>query len=362
MSRKFPHRIKCVVVKVGSSVIASYKLKPHRARLQSLVDQISILQSQGVQVILVSSGAIVLGRGEISQNFKPSDLASLQACAAIGQNVLMRTYGDLFKKYDLSVAQLLLTWEDFDNRARFNNARNTLKAILGYGAVPIINENDTISTDEIKFGDNDKLSALVASLIGADLLVILSDVEGLYNMKSERKEVIREIKDITDDIRSIATDTSKRQVSKGGMIAKLDAIKIATHANIPCVIASGETDAVLLRILNGEQLGTFFYEKEDKLLARRHWISFLAKPKGQIIVDDGAKAALLTAGKSLLLPGLVSWEGTFKTGDVVIVQDRHHQEIARGISNYSVQDLYRIQDKKNKTEVIHRDDLVLCQT
>ena len=361
MPRKFPRAVKRVVIKVGSSVIATYKMKPRTARLRSLTDQISALRKKGIDVVLVSSGAIVLGVGEFKRDFRPRDLASLQASAAIGQTRLMQLYNQLFGRSKLKCAQLLLTWDDFDNRSRFNNARNTLQEILNQKVIPIVNENDTISTDEIKFGDNDKLSALVASLVHADLLLILSDVEGLYDIKSGRKKLFREIKEITREIEGAAGDTAKKNISKGGMAAKLEAVKIATHANIPCIIANGETPKVLERVLKGERIGTFFMEKEDKSLARKHWISFSAKPKGKVIVDEGAKKALLDRGKSLLLPGVVGWEGHFQRNDVVIIVDGGDQEIARGVSNYSIDDLHKTEEKKGKPEVIHRDNLVLCQ-
>lgn len=361
MPRKFPRPIKRIVIKVGSSVIATYRMRPRTARLRSLVDQISALHKNKVEVVLVSSGAIVLGLGELKKRFRPADLPSLQASAAIGQTMLMRLYTDLFKKNRLSCGQVLLTWEDFDNRDRYNNARNTLLAILGSGVVPVVNENDTISTEEIKFGDNDKLSALVASLVRADLLLLLSDVHGLYDLKEGRKKIFREIKEVTREIEGVASGTSNKNTSKGGMIAKLEAVKIATHANIPCIIANGETPDILKRVLKGERIGTFFMEKEERSIARRHWISFSAKAKGKIIVDDGAQKALLDGGKSLLLPGVMGWEGHFAADDVVIVVNKDHQEIARGITNYSVGDLHKTMDKKGQPEVIHRDNLVLCQ-
>ena len=272
MSRKFPREVKRVVVKVGSSLIATFKMKPKRAKLSSLVAQISKISSQGRQVVLVSSGAIVLGMGELNEPTRPTDLASLQSRAAIGQAVLMRMYSDLFKKNKLKCAQILLTWDDFANRVRYNNARNTFVSILRKGVIPIVNENDTISTDEIKFGDNDKLSALVAGLIHADLLLILSDVEGLYDFKSSDRKVFDEIREVTDEIKQIASGSSanKKNMSKGGMSAKLEAIKIATHSNVPCVIAHGETPDLLPRILNGERIGTFFVEKDSRGSADLH--------------------------------------------------------------------------------------------
>lgn len=359
MYRKFPRPIKRIVIKVGSSVIATYTMKPKEAHLNSLVEQISRVQEKGMEVVLVSSGAIVLGMGEVNDTTRPSDLASLQALAAIGQTALMRQYDELFKKYKSHCAQVLLTWDDFDNRLRYNNARNTFNAILEKGVVPVVNENDTIATDEIKFGDNDRLSAMVASLIEADLLLILSDVEGLYDIKNGEKKIFEEIKEITREIEGLASGTNKKHMGKGGMVTKLEAIKIATHAKIPCIIAHGETDEVLLRVLNGERIGTFFVEKEEKLLARKHWISFGAKPKGTIKIDDGAREALFKGGRSLLLVGVTGWEGHFKKEDVVVVVDSEGHEIARGIINYSAMDLFKIEDKKGRQEVIHYDNLVV---
>lgn len=369
MLRKFPRPIKRIVIKVGSSVIATYAMKPRMAHLRSLSAQIASVQNDGVEVILVSSGAIVLGMGELGQRKRPTDLASLQALAAIGQAALMNKYIRLFQENKTKCAQVLLTWDDFNNRERYNNARNTFQAILQRRVVPVVNENDTIATDEIKFGDNDKLSALVACLVQADLLLILSDVEGLFNFKDGKKELFQEIREITGDIESVAAvpaagfaaGRNKKHMSKGGMTAKLQAIKMATHANIPCVIANGESEEVLLRILKGERIGTFFVEKEGKHLAKRHWISFGAKPKGVLTVDDGAREALLKGGRSLLLPGVVSWEGNFSADDVVVVSDKNEQEIARGLINYSAVDLAKIVEKKKKPEVIHCDNLVLCQ-
>ncbi len=361
MARKFPRTIKRLVIKVGSSVIADFQLKPQEARLRSLARQISEISKQKIEVVLVSSGAIVLGMGELGEKVRPNDLASLQARAAIGQATLMRTYSDLFRENKTKCAQVLLTWDDFANRERYLNARHTFLAILKEGVIPVVNENDTISTEEIKFGDNDKLSALVAGLIHADLLIVLSDVEGLYDLKSSDKKIFDEIKEVTDEIKGIASGSFKKNISRGGMAAKLEAIKIATHANVPCVIASGDAQDVLLRVLDGERIGTFFVEKEDKVISRKHWISFGAKPKGKIVVDHGAREALLKGGRSLLLPGVVGWDGHFKAEDVVVVIDQNDQEIARGIINYSVSDLHRIEDKKGKQEVIHYDNLVLCE-
>jgi glutamate 5-kinase len=300
---------------------------------------------------------------------RPSDLASLQSLAAIGQTVLMQTFSELFRKFDSHCAQVLLTWDDFDDRQRYNNARNTLKTILSHRVVPVINENDTISTEEIKFGDNDKLSAFVATLVHADLLLILSDVEGFYTLKpgeagGKPASIFEEIKEITPEIEGLAGGTTKSQLSKGGMLTKLEAVKMAAHAKIPAIIAHAETKKILSRILQGERIGTFFVERENKLLDRQHWISFGAKPKGVVFVDEGAQRALLQGGKSLLLPGVVSWEGHFKRNDVIVVCGPDRHEIARGLCGYSVGELQESrasEDRRGKREVIHCNNLVLCK-
>lgn len=261
--RTFQKPIKRIIVKLGSSQIADGDLRPRMKDLKKLAAQADELRSRGVEIVLVSSGAIALGMGELGEQKRPTELASLQARAAIGQAALMRVYSEVFKKVGLKCAQVLLTWDDFDNRARFLNARHTLEAILKQGVVPVINENDTTSTEEIKFGDNDKLSALVASLLHADLLVILSDVEGFYDAN---KKVFEEVGEITAEIEEAAGGTKNTNIARGGMKAKIDAVKIATHAQVPCIITAGKTKDVLLRLIAGERIGTYFIEKKDQLL------------------------------------------------------------------------------------------------
>jgi glutamate 5-kinase len=238
-------------------------MRPKSAQLSALAGQIRQLRKQGIEVVLVSSGAIALGMGELGETKRPTELAFLQARAAIGQAALMRLYSELLRRQGLKCGQVLLTWDDFDNRARFLNARYTLEAILKKGVVPIINENDTTSTEEIKFGDNDKLSALVASLLHADLLVILSDVEGLYDAN---KKVYEEVREITAEIEGIADGTKNAQMARGGMRAKIGAIKIATHVRIPCIITAGDIKDVLVRLVAGAKIGTYFTEKKEKIL------------------------------------------------------------------------------------------------
>ena len=263
MTRTFQRPIKRMVVKLGSSQIADAKMKPKAAQLSALCKQISCLHKQGIEVVLVSSGAIALGMGELGETVRSTELAQLQARAAIGQAALMRLYSELFRKVSLKCGQVLLTWDDFNNRSRFMNARSTLEAILKKKVVPVINENDTTSTEEIKFGDNDKLSALVASLLHADLLVILSDVEGLYDAD---KKFYKEVREITAEIEGVAGGTKNAQMARGGMKAKIDAIKIATKSRISCVITAGNIKDVLVRLVAGEALGTYFIEKNEKIL------------------------------------------------------------------------------------------------
>lgn len=255
MTRTFQKPIKRIVVKMGSSQIVDEKFRARRERLNSLAKQISHLHKKGIEVVLVSSGAIALGMGELGESRRPNDLGALQARAAIGQAVLMRNYIESFKKVSLKCAQVLLSWDDFDKDARTLNVRHTLNALLQKGIVPVINENDTTSTEEIKFGDNDKLSALVAKLLHANLLVILSDVDGLLD---HNKKVIRIVEDITPEIMTVSAGTSNIQVARGGMKTKIDAVKLAREAHIPCIIAGGNVPNVLLSTTSGLVIGTYF--------------------------------------------------------------------------------------------------------
>ncbi|MBF0489191.1 MAG: glutamate 5-kinase [Candidatus Omnitrophica bacterium] len=269
MKRTFSRPIKRVVVKLGSSQIADGKMQPRTTHLYSLAKQIKELRKRNVDVVLVSSGAIVLGMGVLKESKRPSDLAELQARAAIGQAALMKLWAEVLKKVGLQCAQVLLTWDDFNNSVRCQNAKHTLNAILKQGVVPIINENDTISTEEIKFGDNDKLSALVSQLIHSDLLVILSDVDAIWDQN--KKMLVGEFKEVTPLIKTVSTGTANTQVARGGMKTKIEAVeiatvKIATHAGTPCVITNGSIANVLVKLVDGERIGTCFTEKENKTL------------------------------------------------------------------------------------------------
>ena len=269
MTRTFQRPIKRIVVKLGSSQIADGKMRPKTALLRGLANQIKVLRKRKIDVVLVSSGAIVLGMGLLKENERPTNLAALQARAAIGQAALMNLWGDVLKRAGLKCAQVLLTWDDFNDPVRCLNAKNTLNAILDKGVIPVINENDTISSEEIKFGDNDKLSALVSRLIHPDLLVILSDVPGVWDQ--DKKVLIGEFKEVTPLIRTVSKGTANIQVASGGMKTKIDAVeiatvKIATNAGSSCIITDGSIKNVLVRLVDRERIGTCFIEKENNVL------------------------------------------------------------------------------------------------
>jgi glutamate 5-kinase len=269
MTRTFQRPIKRIVVKLGSSQIADSKMRPKTAQLRGLANQIKALRKRKIDVVLVSSGAIVLGMGLLNENKRPTDLAALQARAAIGQASLMNLWADVLRRAGLKCAQVLLTWDDFNNPVRCQNAKNTLNAILAQGVIPVINENDTISNEEIKFGDNDKLSALVSRLIHPDLLVILSDVPGIWDQ--DKKVLIGEFKEVTPSIRTVSTGTTNIQVASGGMKTKIEAVeiatvKIATNAGSSCIITDGSIKNVLVRLVDRERIGTCFIEKDNNVL------------------------------------------------------------------------------------------------
>jgi glutamate 5-kinase len=345
---------KRIVIKIGSSLLYAQDSGLDCALVNELAGQISGLIKEGKEVAIVSSGAIAMGMSVLKLKSRPADVAYLQAAAAIGQHELMSTYRTFFKQKSLSCGQVLLTWEDFNDRKRYLNAKNTLLKLLSLKTVPIINENDTVSTEEIKFGDNDRLSALVANLISADILLMLSDVGGLLD---KEKKVIPIVDEITDEIKELACPTSKK-VCVGGMITKLEAAKICIDSGIPCVIANGRRkDIILSAIKEPKECGTIFVPKKS-LKAREHWIAFGTKPKGAIVVDDGARQALLNK-KSLLSVGIYSFEGSFDSGDIVSVKDKRDSEIARGKIRISSRELDKVKGIRSEKEVIHRNDIVI---
>lgn len=346
---------KRVVVKIGSSLFVTEKNKLDTGLLEGLAGQISGLIKDGKEVVVVSSGAIVLGMSILKLASRPRELEYLQATAAVGQHELMHVYNRAFIGYGVNCAQLLLTWEDFSNRSRYLNAKNTLNTLLKLKCVPIVNENDTVSTEEIKFGDNDRLSALVSILTGADLLIILSDVDGLLD---ENKKVIRLVDKITGEIKSLACPTSKK-TCVGGMVTKIEAARVAVDSGIPCVIANGGNKGIISVVANDPFVqGTLFLPKQKLLDAKKRWMAFGTKAKGKIVIDDGAKRALADK-KSLLAVGVVACEGNFCSGDIVSVCDKKNCEIARGKVGLAFRELDKVKGGRFPKEVIHRDNIVI---
>jgi glutamate 5-kinase len=358
MRRALLQKVSRLVVKLGTGVLTDSRKQPDLAQMEQLVSQIATQRKGGKEVVIVTSGAVGAGMGALGFAKRPSALAELQACAAVGQSRLMATYEQLFARFDLQVAQVLLTHDDLAHHDRHLNARNTLLALLGRGnIVPIINENDAVSVTELKFGDNDQLSALVASLLPADLLVILTTVRGvLEGFGTSNARVLPTIENISETVERLAKGTDSA-TAVGGMTSKIQAAKIVIRSGIPLVIASGREKHVLESILAGEEQGTVFVPRPSKLKGRKRWIAFFHRPEGTIMVDDGAKKALREGGKSLLPPGVVRCEGLFQAGNVVRVCDLDGTEFARGISDF---DSAVIQaGRLPRKEVVHRDNLVI---
>ncbi|MGD1090061.1 MAG: glutamate 5-kinase [Verrucomicrobiota bacterium] len=346
-----------LVVKLGTGVLTDTRKQIDPVQLEQLVAQIAAQRKAGKEIVLVTSGAVGAGMGALGYEKRPGELAELQACAAVGQSRLMAIYEKLFAKHNLHVAQVLLTHEDLEHHERHLNARNTLVTLLGRGVVPVINENDAVSFTEIKFGDNDKLSALVAALLPADLLVILTTVDGVIeNFSKVNPKTISVIEQIDSTIEKLAGGTTS-ETAVGGMASKIQAARIVVRSGIPLVIASGKKKNVLAKVLGGEDEGTLFVAQPDKLQGRKRWIAFFHHPKGALFVDDGAKKALRESGKSLLPPGVARCEGDFAAGDVVRIRDLDGMEFARGIVKFSAGEIRA--KKLARVELVHRDDLVI---
>ena len=346
---------KRIVVKIGSSLFCSKAGKLDTAMLSNITEQVSDLLKEGKEVVIVSSGAIALGMSALKLQERPKELSFLQAAAAIGQNELMDVYRKFFKESSINCAQLLLTWEDFSERRRYLNAKNTLNTLLKLKTIPIINENDTVSTDEIKFGDNDRLSALVSILLGADLLIMLSDVDGLLD---KDKKVIRVVDKITGQIKALACPTEKK-TCVGGMVTKIEAARVAVSSGIHCVIANGHKKDIIKTLVEDlKSEGTLFLPEGQILDAKERWMAFGTKSKGKIAVDEGAKKALLNK-KSLLSVGVVSCSGNFGCGDIVSVCDNNDVEFARGKTGVNVRELEKVQGRRFAKEIIHRDNIVI---
>jgi len=363
-----------IVLKIGSSVLTDEHGHLSPPIFASIVDQIAGLVRDGIEVVLVSSGAIAAGRSLVKEGAEAATIPEKQALAAVGQPQLIGMYQQALEPFGKRTAQVLLTRDDLTHRRRYLNARNTLFKLLQFGILPVVNENDTVMVEEIKFGDNDNLSARVAILSDADLLVLLTDRPGLCTWKEGERlaqEPIPFIQKITPKIRELAGGPSK-PLGTGGMTTKLEAARIATQAGLPVVIADGRRQGVLDEILTGKEVGTFVAPLRDRLTHRKHWIAYTLTKKGDLVLDRGAVSAIVEKGKSLLPSGIVSVRGTFENGDMVSCLDEEGKEWARGITHYASQEIEKIAGSKSsqiedilgyriQDEVIHRDELVVLK-
>jgi len=353
---------KKIVVKIGASVLKS-KGRLNKSRFREIASDVYQLLKTGKKVIIVSSGAIACGMIKLGLNVRPRSITKLQALAALGQIDLMKIYQNYFQKYNVEIAQVLLTWDDFSDRRRFLNARETLNELLSLNIVPIINENDAVGVEEIKLGDNDRLSAMVASMIQAELLIMLSDVPGIYN---EQGEILSEVKNV-EEVKNLCLGTDKN-FCVGGMLTKLEAVKIATSLGINAVISDGRIKNPIISVIKDKK-GTWF-PASSKLKAKKHWLAYLSQPRGILIVDSGAENALVKKGKSLLPKGVREVKGEFSAGDLVKIVNLQGDEIARGITNYNYsetrkilgvdsREIVSILGFKRTDELVNRDNLVI---
>jgi len=364
-----------IVIKVGTNVLAASGTPAgglDDSRVGGIVDQVAALVKAGRQVALVTSGAIGCGMSELGLKDRPATLPMSQAVASVGQGVLMAHYERHFRRHDLHGAQVLLTHEDFDNRERYLNACNTIHTLFELPCVPVVNENDTISTEEIRFGDNDRLAALITHLIRAELLILLTSVPGLYSERPSRGsggQVLDVVERVDERIESLAYD-DRAPLGVGGMKSKIEAARATTEAGEAVLIADGRAPDVIRRAMAGEAVGTLFLPQAGRLSSYKQWIRFTSRPRGAVQVDAGARAALVERGKSLLPSGIIATEGGFQRGDVVRVRGPEGDEFARGLSNYSQAEVEQIMGRQTSEiekilghsyydEVIHRDNLAL---
>jgi glutamate 5-kinase len=361
-----------IVVKVGTSTLTHSSGKLNINRMEMLVRQLADLRNQNREVVLVTSGAVGVGLGRLGLTERPATIVQRQALAAIGQGLLMQVYEKLFAEYGQTVAQILLTRSDISDRKRYLNARNTILALLNYQVIPIINENDTVATEELKIGQNDALSALVAGLIEADLLVLLSDIDGLYTAdpkKSKNAQLIPLVSEITPEILSMAGGAGSL-FGTGGMITKLEAARMATAAGTSMVLMNGSEPSRIQQIFTGKPVGTVFLSSPTVVSSRKRWIAYGPQVVGELVIDSGAEQALIKQGKSLLPSGIIKINGNFEEGDLVKIVNTERIELGRGLTNYGSEQLQKIIGKKcaeiekllgfkNADEVVHRDNLTI---
>ncbi len=367
-------RVRRVVVKIGTAALSNEEGRLDEARVERVSAQIHALRQRGLKAAVVSSGAIGAGMSELGIRRRPTRLPELQACAAVGQGRLTAAYDRYFRRRGYHAAQVLLTRQDFDDRHRYLNASNAIHAILAYGAVPLINENDTVSVEEIPltFGDNDILAALVTNLLCAEALILLTVVDGLYeNPKAplHERRLLRVVPKVTEEVRRVA-EAGRSRGGTGGMASKVEAARMATSAGGIVIVANAGEPRVLERIFDGEEIGTLFLPAKERMTSRKRWLRFGSRPKGALLVDDGARRALVERGKSLLPSGIVHVRGDFSRGDLVAICNEHGSEFGRGLVNYGTDEMQKIMGQKTSAlrrilgdapyeEAIHRDHLVM---
>ncbi len=370
---KYLAKVRRLVVKVGSAVLTTEE-GIAREVINNLAAEISRFKRQGYEVLLVSSGAIACGRKKLGFPPRPFTLTEKQALAATGQAELIQTYEEYFAQYGEHCAQILLTRTDLEDRRRYLLARNTILTLLRWGVTPIINENDTVAVEEIEFGDNDLLAAMVVGLTGADLLVCLSDIDALYERDPREDPGARPVREVEEIDATVEAMAGKRpgRLGRGGMISKIRAAKMVTALGVPMVIAPGREPLILERLFAGEEIGTFFLPAR-KISARKFWIAYHSKPEGRLVLDAGAVEAILKRGKSLLPAGVKEVHGRFERGSCVECLDETGRRVALGLTNYSAEELKKIVGCHSREicrrlgetkheEVIHRDNLVVEET
>lgn len=374
MRKKCVLEAKRIVVKVGSAVITTKTGRLDSAQIKAISSQIAALMRQGFQVVLVTSGAIAAGLEKLGLKQRPTAISELQAMASVGQGLLMQRYMTETESFAVSVGQVLLTQYDIQHREHYVNASNTFEKLFDLDVLPIVNENDTTVVEEIKYGDNDTLAALVTNLIKADALIIMSDIDGLYTSdprKDKKATLIPEVKEITADIEKLAGGAGT-VFGSGGMVTKLSAANIVTFAGAAMFLIDGKRKDVLVDVMKGLEIGTFFAPKNKKMASRKAWIAFGTPVKGRVTVDDGAKDAILNKGKSLLAAGVIAVSDGFEDGDTVDIVDRSGALLAKGLANVGAAELNKIKGMKSKdieerysqldvSEVVHRDCLVVLR-
>ncbi len=367
MSNPPLEKVKRIVVKLGTGVLTSGVGVLDQDRINGICSEVAALRAKGIEVILVSSGAVGLGMGRLGLTKRPKDLASLQACAAIGQCILVNTWQQGMTPHDLNVAQILLTREDLRARSRHDAVLRTIERLLATGSIPVVNENDTVSAEEIKFGDNDTLSAQLASVSRAELLCILSTIEGLLDMKGSGK-VVSHVAKITPEIEAMASGTTS-PTAVGGMVSKLSAAKIAVRAGCAVIIASGRDPSIVRRLIGNSGEGTYFAPRAVPIQSKRRWLALQDRAKGQIQVDPGAERVLINSGRSLLPAGIEAIKTEFLKGDVIQISNREGKIFARGIAEQDSTTMRNAQNetkdtsqpKKRQKCAVHRDNLVLLE-